>query len=684
MAIGIRITSENLSGETVNVSFQPFTGGTPIDLGVQSIPFNYYNTSPYGEYTISSTTYNYTYSLTVTEPYGENQNYAFMGNVSGETNFSLAFMNFNDFSAQIIDLGVDSNYWDEYDWYPMSESGYISLFVNWGDNAKLVLFINKDGEIVDQYSGITTSWNVDTLDGRITSFVDNTNGIMKYFNGESVYEYTFDPNTESLDIQWDRDATTLDKTFIFVIQNTSNTTKTSYRALNNGSIVFIDSWDYTIESRYYGTYYSSKYFYEFSYLSSGNSVTTIKIYDSLGNVVYNPSITPELYKNWNITVYGVQSFSFLLYDDSTPDTDYLILDFNGVTQNDTQTTHVRGTNYTNSSTYYDTNFWPNDTESGSLFYLFYGNSNNYYPGGGYEYAYMDIVYRLKDDTTYTTYTFTDTGDFTKTFYPWSSGNKSYYTFCTTGDGISSVFSVTESGVKITQTGKNINDINDTNLWSFGDYFVYLIYTNSYNTGDFYLFLNGDLIQTLNLDLSQGFNWNSSYETLFMRVGDNGYYVNNNVTGFTATSGYTNTYNSNNYYVENYYQTNGIILLFNQDNNFARVLSRNNITNEFSLPTYNSGWDIRVGRDKFLYVYNDNSNNTRINLYDFNGALLNSILVTINGWDNIYAVKDRYVVKHTDINGDYLLTMVSSDDFKQITLSNDFSNWDNINDYIWWD
>ena len=39
MIQGIRITSENLSGLTANVTFLSATGGT-IDLGVQTVPFN--------------------------------------------------------------------------------------------------------------------------------------------------------------------------------------------------------------------------------------------------------------------------------------------------------------------------------------------------------------------------------------------------------------------------------------------------------------------------------------------------------------------------------------------------------------------------------------------------------------------------------------------------------------------
>lgn len=71
------------------------------------------------------------------------------------------------------------------------------------------------------------------------------------------------------------------------------------------------------------------------------------------------------------------------------------------------------------------------------------------------------------------------------------------------------------------------------------------------------------------------------------------------------------------------------------------------------------------------------------MYNFNGALLNSTLIEDDYWNDVYAVKDRYVVKN-NIDGQYLLTMISDNEVKQITIDNEYTSWDMINDYIWWD
>jgi hypothetical protein len=67
MAIGTRISSNNLVGKTGSVTFLPVSGGT-INLGTKTLPFNYLTEYPYGEYQILINDYNYTYSLTIPLP----------------------------------------------------------------------------------------------------------------------------------------------------------------------------------------------------------------------------------------------------------------------------------------------------------------------------------------------------------------------------------------------------------------------------------------------------------------------------------------------------------------------------------------------------------------------------------------------------------------------------------------
>ena len=67
MIQGIRITSNNLSGLTANVTFYPTTGGSE-NLGAEVIPFNYISDYPYGTYELDVPLYDRIYEIVVPAP----------------------------------------------------------------------------------------------------------------------------------------------------------------------------------------------------------------------------------------------------------------------------------------------------------------------------------------------------------------------------------------------------------------------------------------------------------------------------------------------------------------------------------------------------------------------------------------------------------------------------------------
>ena len=67
MIQGIRITSNNLSGLTANVTFYPTTGGSE-NLGSEVIPFNNISVYPYGTYELDVPLYDRIYEIVVPAP----------------------------------------------------------------------------------------------------------------------------------------------------------------------------------------------------------------------------------------------------------------------------------------------------------------------------------------------------------------------------------------------------------------------------------------------------------------------------------------------------------------------------------------------------------------------------------------------------------------------------------------
>ena len=93
MAIGARISSENLSGKTATVTFTPYTGitsGATQNLGTKTIPFNNLTSHPYGVYNIYLAEYDYTYTLNVAQPNEVNQSFVFVDHIPSDYNFGAA------------------------------------------------------------------------------------------------------------------------------------------------------------------------------------------------------------------------------------------------------------------------------------------------------------------------------------------------------------------------------------------------------------------------------------------------------------------------------------------------------------------------------------------------------------------------------------------------------------------
>ena len=76
---------------------------------------------------------------------------------------------------------------------------------------------------------------------------------------------------------------------------------------------------------------------------------------------------------------------------------------------------------------------------------------------------------------------------------------------------------------------------------------------------------------------------------------------------------------------------------------GRILNNDGITDEFQLPSWNNYYNILVGKDKFLYAYNDNENGYfHVKMYDFSGNTITTLDTTETNMNGLYGGKDRYL------------------------------------------
>jgi hypothetical protein len=374
----------------------------------------------------------------------------------------------------------------------------------------------------------------------------------------------------------------------------------------------------------------------------------------------------------------------VFYDSYSENTRYKIISYNGETENLIVTYHVRGPEYTSINTTADSNFWPyDDGNNGGIVITLYNSvtSNNI----GTEVTYCDIMYMFDNQTSFSTYTFAD--DESKTINSYGQLSDIYRVSCVNGDDVASMLTIMSGSTRIESMNVSVSGISYMDWWQLGNRSVVQILTNNYNTVTYkYINQSGVVIGEIN-DYGLVSQWATSLdsfgETAYISIrteGDIGYYVYSGSTGFTETDYYDST-NATNTYSSDTPIYDGAMVLYTNDEVGFRILTPNGITNEFNFPT-NNQFDIRVGKSKFMFVYDEtNGGVTKIRLYDFSGTLLNSATTSwTNGWDNIYGVRDRFVVTQ-EVGSEVEVYLVSEDTITSVTTQ-DYSSEEATNDWFY--
>jgi hypothetical protein len=697
MAVGARITSTNLSGKTATVTFIPYTGatsGTTVNLGTKTIPFNNITSHPYGVYSLYLPEYDYTYTLTVDEPVLSSQLFVHSNRMRNSDNYGVATLNFNDFTAEVINLGVDSTYWENDDILPLTESGFGYLFRGIDNmDERLIIFTDASNTIVGQYSGATEEYSFSTLNGKWITFEDEDNGILKYFNGTEIYTYDWNPITHYINIDSDYEAVTGDNSFI--VKEWEVPTGTGWTYNGDGVSIIMKSDGTTIPFKTWedGTYINHKVSASADFIvvetrlqGETSTYTNLQIYNTDGEILETVPLTGETYTSVEFEFLGTDKMCVVYWNNQDNSVDYKIIHYNHTTETLTLSSHVRGVNYPSVDLEGDDSFYPQDFVDGSVSIAFYktvSSNEEYFTSVR---SYYDIVYMLNGQSQFSTYVVTNGTNRVITTNP-HIGNNIVFRIETTGSTVG-LLSITNTGVTITDFNQSVSGVTSFSDESIGNRII------SYFTTDdgleWFFFLtdtNGTILDSLNPTLDGNYNYNLSFQgdLAYLRyvTSDNvqhGYYVYSGSTGFTSTGYYNNTDYPNDFFVPTFKEPS-VMLLRSSTNGSTRVLTNNGISSEFIVPEYVYAW-FSVGVDKFMMVYNESEgSDVKIRLYDFTGTLLNSRTTNYSSWDDLYSAKDRFTVVFQG-EGIKEFFLVSEDTITSVMMD-DFDGETTQNDYIWW-
>jgi hypothetical protein len=688
MAIGARILSNNLSGETAEVTFLPFTGGT-FDLGTQTIPFNHLTSYPYGTYEVYVPRYDNTYEVVINAGVSGNT-FSFVSKLVGNNNHGAATLDFNDLTAQVIDLTVDYTGWNIQDIYPITDYGYGYFFSNDNTcNLQWAIFTDSLGNVLESFqTDCNCDYNYDVIDGKWMYFNDQFNGILKYFNGKNVYTLNYDASYQSLDVNNDWDGVMSNDNFTITIYDNNTNIGTSYIVNGSDLTQFSDFDNSTFDSTII-TYFSGSYIGEMIRDFNADLYQTFKIYDGTdGSLLQTLELTGDTYDNNYINPYGDNKIVGMFYNYNDNSVDYLIFQYDGNTDTLITTTHT-AINYTNRNISSNTNFYPNagGSESFVIQLLHVVDYNDV----GYVVDYCDFIYMLSGDTEFTTYTFQDSGTGDKTIRSWFYTSNIISTICDNGDGYVSSLVINSSGVTITSSGILINAGGYTDEFPINNGFVNLFFTGSSQDGCTLTYINNEGVEVdriENIPLSGNYEYNGRTTGNLFQFSNNidfNCYINEMSEVFQTdnpllNSGSTPSYQSEAQFKSDFIAT-GIIVNFNYNTNECNVLTSTGYTDTFILPS-NQDWSIIVGSDKFMFTYIDLSGNTNIHLYDVNGNLLNSLQTEHTSYNSQEACGGRFVQLINE-NGKYYVYLVSETEISPSILTND-NDYYTFNDIVWWD
>jgi hypothetical protein len=331
---------------------------------------------------------------------------------------------------------------------------------------------------------------------------------------------------------------------------------------------------------------------------------------------------------------------------------------------------------------------------------FLGVHYTYYDNDGIMNRYASLNFVWTDSTgNFYEYSFTEAINNNEDYLGWKSeyesGGTLYQIINSPGSNNVEIIRFNDNGtVDITSLGTTYSNSGDYfNINSLGDKTLISWYDNSrdiapdYKKQSFVVFAGGtSSVDQIWMNNQNG--WATIGKTLIITqyTEDKTYLFNYNLNEFYSIVGAYDDYNEFRY---NSYQDRidfeelpNVTLNFS-GNNYALV--NPNYTPPFITEDGVLAQDFRGNYDYAVKLVNDDVDGyTRIDVYDFEGTIVNSVLTQANGWDRFDVVGDRIFLLQSLGSDIYHLYLVTYDsfEFKEMNAYNGYEML--INDWVNWD
>jgi hypothetical protein len=628
---------------------------------------------------------------------GANEVFIQIFQIEGSETWKYCLFNANGTKTDLLDTEVPSSF-GLYEYSPpVHHKGFLPVFYD-GDSYRF-LFIQNTGA-----KSIMNSASIENFVGLQNYYIGDgfsiiftygtTDGIhVVYFDGTDYIDNFFE-NAISANFEYNWDLSTKDGKNLITIFYNDNVASTrlfdingSIELLNtNSAVTYVSGYVYTYADFVVLTTWNNEL----------NRYDSLIIYTAAGAQIQQIDLTTSNdYTNSEFNFYGNNKVQLLFYNNNQDDP-WKIFNFNGNTSTLISTVHEKGTKYTDFISSYES-LYPTNTAKYNpevivnTFYSYSGWVNNMLAV-----YYTDFVTLFDGDSSYKLTVFNDSGEVTKSIIPW-------YTYTTpntvpyigdNGDGFISLFLIQPNGSLITTHVAANADFNNGN-WDFfvtGNNRIVVTYFDQSS-----IFRTVKVLTTTGvlLDTLQTANYSNSYtisgfDTLLVRQDSTEgveaavWYFNNAVSTFTLIPTQANVFD---YEMPFYDHENGIdtgliaIKYVGIENSFIQILQPDSFIS-INLPSSVISAGARFGKNNFLYYYFTTT--IVLELYDFNGNVVNSVTTELNSINSLYVSEDRYFTYFLD-TGIYTSFMLATNGILEtLTLNGNLQNAILYpNDYSWW-
>jgi len=614
-----------------------------------------------------------------------NQTILSLVDLEGEENYYYILFDYT--SSNIIgplDTGVNRNIYDLGSVIPFTEEGYVASFYESNNNDnKIYQTYTSNGDITMTMSADTGNWGDGELDGKLFYLIDYENDVFSLFNATQSGQTSI-PDKTITEINNNWNAVTVDgKTCITITDGITQESSIYLHGVSNSGLTtsLLKNYNSGSENITALSYFSGDKVVLLSF--SGNTYNRIEVFNTEGTLVEEIVLSGGNYSNYYNAFYGDNKFIFNFIDESDADIPYLLINYDGVTNELLIDSHERGSNFDNFLITSNEFFYPENYATNNAYIAFYSQSGN--TGFMTDLSYLDFYVKSPNYSGFNSYTIKGPGGISKgiAFNSTVILDNSICVPITNGEYISAM-SISESGVTYTQLEPLTGS---PNVWSYslglGSAMISWGQDGDYTKANVYaLSENGTLRDSLNLNLPGNFDFVLGSARNNMYVGDTvtGWYINQSTSGFSEIGYYHQTYESSECFYSSFTK-NGNIVLYNYDTDNFLGLTMSGISQQINVPSID-GHNISVGDNYFIILYsNEGSPNGLFDVYDFGGYRMYREEFPYSNSD-VRAVKQRGLAKSSE-EGSAWWKMILPDTSINISISgntisetaDDFINWD---------